>query len=452
MYKNLNVIFAGLFLLFITITSNKISDFKNDDLISAKDKEAEDKNHEALWNQLYSMQEDPVLKRIPSEELYKALEDFNLYLSPNKLSTRLEWTELGPNTIGGRTRAILVDPNDNTNKALFAAGVSGGLWKTNDITVATPTWQKIDHTWDNIKITSLASDPTNSQIIYAGTGEISGTGGFGNGVYKSTDGGTTWSHLSSSSSIGSQIGDIIVRNENGTGVVYVGSSHSKDRYADDWSGDIDGKTGGLYRSTDGGTSWTNVGPYVSNNSGSSLRANFNNFALGTSDRIWAATDGFKYSNWSQFGGNLYYSDNGTTWNKVNWKPNSNTSERVIVAVAPSDKNTIYIAVEGDNREIGFLMKSTDNGSNWSSMTLPPVQVEATGTHYGRNDQAEYSMHIQVDPNDPNILIFGMITQYKSTDGGENWSEISAWYDTNSLPYVHADQHNLIYIDSYKIIS
>jgi len=456
MYKNLNIIFAVLFLLFITITSDKISNFKNNDLISAEYQEAEEKNHEALWNQLYSMQEDPVLKRIPSEELYKVLENFNFYLSPNKLSTTLEWTELGPNTIGGRTRAILVDPNDSTNKTLFAAGVSGGLWKTNDITVATPTWQKIDHTWDNIKITSLASDPTNSQIFYAGTGEISGTGGFGNGVYKSTDGGSTWNYLSSSSSIGSQIGDIIVRNENGTGVIYAGSSHSNDDYSTTWSSEIDGKTGGLFRSTNGGATWTNVAPNQTKN-GSSKKPNFNNFALGTNDRIWAATYRNMYSNWVDKSGALYYSDDGTTWNEVNWNPGSNVPGRVVVAVAPSDKDTIYIAAEGEpwgdgSRELRFLMKSTDNGSNWTSMTIPPDQVEATGTHYGRNDQAEYSMHIKVDPNDSNTLIFGMITQYKSTDGGANWTEISAWYNTNSKPYVHADHHNLIYIDSDKIIS
>ena len=72
----------------------------------------------------------PCLKRIPVEEKNKVLRNMSAYNAASKTATTLEWTEIGPNTIGGRTRAILIDPNDSTNKTVFAAGVSGGLWKT----------------------------------------------------------------------------------------------------------------------------------------------------------------------------------------------------------------------------------------------------------------------------------------------------------------------------------
>ena len=95
---------------------------------------------------------------------------------------------------------------------MFAAGVSGGLWKTTDITATTPSWTEVDPTMDNIMISCITADPTNSQIFYLGTGEFAGTAGFGNGVYKSTDGGASWSLLSYSFPV--IVSDLVVRNEN----------------------------------------------------------------------------------------------------------------------------------------------------------------------------------------------------------------------------------------------
>ena len=84
----------------------------------------------------------------------------------------VEWTEHGPNNVAGRTRAVMFDPNDNEKKKFWAAGVTGGLWVTDDITVSNPVWNKVDDFWDNIAITCIAYDPTNTQIFYVGTGEI----------------------------------------------------------------------------------------------------------------------------------------------------------------------------------------------------------------------------------------------------------------------------------------
>ena len=449
MYKNLNIIFAVLLLLFISISSESIPAFLNQlNSIDIEDKKPpKQKRHEDLWRQLYSMQEDPVLKRIPHEEKVKVLRNLSAYNAISKTSTSLEWTEMGPNKIGGRTRAILVDPNDSTNKTVFAAGVSGGLWKTNDITVTTPTWTEVWPEMENINITCIAADPTDSQILYVGTGEFAGSAAFGNGVYKSANGGATWTLLSYTFPV--IVSDLVVRNESGNGVLYVGGGHTYDGLlAQEWSSQVESKTGGIYRSTDQGSNFTRVSTAFPS---SGAHLNINNFDIDSNGRIWAGTNRNRYSGLDSYNGRLYYSDDGTSWTNVNWKPGA-TAYRTIVAVSPSNKDVIYLAAEGSDREIGYLMKSTNGGSSWTEMTIPPEQVEATGTHYGRNDQAGYSMHIKVDPNDPNTLIFGMITQYKSTDGGANWSEISAWYNTNSKPYVHADQHNLIYIDSNKILS
>jgi photosystem II stability/assembly factor-like uncharacterized protein len=105
------------------------------------------------------------------------------------------WEERGPNNVPGRTRAILFDPNDVTGKRVFAGGVSGGLWVNNDITNQNSSWTRVGIP-ENLAVSSITVDPTNSQIMYLGTGE-SYTGGdaTGNGIFKSTNGGSTWTNV-----------------------------------------------------------------------------------------------------------------------------------------------------------------------------------------------------------------------------------------------------------------
>ena len=106
------------------------------------------------------------------------------------------WVERGPNNVGGRTRAIMFDPNDATKNTVFAGGVSGGLWKNTNISSAASTWTRINTFPENLNISKIIADPNNNQIFYLGTGE-SYTGGDvnGNGVWKSTDAGLTWAKI-----------------------------------------------------------------------------------------------------------------------------------------------------------------------------------------------------------------------------------------------------------------
>ena len=105
------------------------------------------------------------------------------------------WIERGPGNVGGRTKAVLFDPNDPTYKRVFAGGVSGGLWVNNDITNPNSAWQNtsLPH---NLAVSSITYDPNNPQNMFVGTGE-SYTGGAvnGNGIWRSTDGGQTWNHV-----------------------------------------------------------------------------------------------------------------------------------------------------------------------------------------------------------------------------------------------------------------
>ncbi|MBU2938319.1 T9SS type A sorting domain-containing protein [Lacinutrix sp. C3R15] len=105
------------------------------------------------------------------------------------------WISRGPNNVGGRTRGVMFDPNDTSNNTVFAGGVSGGLWKNTDISNANTEWERVGIP-ENLSISVLTYDPNNTQIFYAGTGE-SYTGGdvSGDGLWQSTDGGTTWARI-----------------------------------------------------------------------------------------------------------------------------------------------------------------------------------------------------------------------------------------------------------------
>ena len=105
------------------------------------------------------------------------------------------WVERGPTNVGGRTRAIMFDPNDATRETVFAGGVSGGLWKNTAISNANSTWTRVNIP-ENLNVSCITSDPNNTSIFYVGTGE-SYTGGDagGDGVWKSTNRGLTWTKV-----------------------------------------------------------------------------------------------------------------------------------------------------------------------------------------------------------------------------------------------------------------
>jgi hypothetical protein len=213
--------------------------------------------------QEYLMTRDPKTGKVPTERLIEAREYKDALMTKlNKDKAKismLTWTDIGPDTVGGRTRAIMFDPTDATNKRVFAAGTSGGLWRNNDITNKATVWSKVNDFMENLTVVSLAYDPNSTSTWYAATGEIETSVTPGVGVFKSTDAGSTWTHLSSTSNYKFN-SDIVVRNEGGTSVIYLGSGEISIQALGDpvvQNGVYQG-TSGLFRSVDAGNSWTQV--------------------------------------------------------------------------------------------------------------------------------------------------------------------------------------------------
>ncbi len=374
---------------------------QNEKSIKKEEKEKKKDRPDLAWLQYQELTKDPTLGYTPNERLYQAylyaeqLRKQNVGLKTNAAIAGVQWYERGPNNVGGRTRAILLDPNDATKKTVFSAGVNGGLWKTTDITVGSPTWVPVNDFFNNLAIMSIVANPNNPLEMYFCTGEGYGNidAARGQGVWKSTDGGITWNQLPSTTGF-TRCQRMIVTQAN---TVLVATN------------------AGLRRSTDGGLTWTTP-------------------LAGFIYDVEQAANGDIYA--TPAGGISKSITDGATWTTLTLPI---AADRVEVACAPSDANYVYALVENLNVVNGIIL-STNAGATWTVRTEP---VDADGgipaTDFSRG-QAWYDLCIAVSPTNRDHVFVGGIDLFKSTNGCNTWQQISHWYGGFGFQEVHADQH------------
>jgi len=170
------------------------SPFKDRLKLTKKERKALGLPPNKYFEEEYELTMNPVLGRPTGENLQGIREKMELMAS-NRVpgdGIDVDWESRGPDNVGGRTRAIMFDPNDPTNEIVFAGGVSGGLWRNTNISNANSQWTLIDLP-EHLNVTVITHDPNNSDIFYLGTGESYTSGDAnGNGVWKSEDRGVTW--------------------------------------------------------------------------------------------------------------------------------------------------------------------------------------------------------------------------------------------------------------------
>jgi hypothetical protein len=396
---------------------------------------------------------DPMVRRVPVERLYEVQKKLSNYQFGR--SENLGWEQI-PTVMGGRTRALAWDLNDEELNTVWAGSVSGGLWYNENIHDANSPWQVADDFWPSLAVSSIAFDPNNTQTMYVGTGEAETavityreSGGRGAGIMKSTDGGITWALLEATSDF-YYVTDVAVHNNDGNSVIYAGVTSGV------YMGEAHESTpsNGLYRSLDDGESWEQVLPETDGTGVSPV----SDIEITATGQIFVGTmndiSGDK-------GSEIFISQSGEagTWTRftdiadvISNAQEFNLKGRVKLASAPSDGNVVYaIFAAGSvaSTSLGFptwegkyIIRTNDGGANWDEVNIPSG---------GGNQWAYLAWHaltVGVDPNNPDKLWIGGLDLHRSNDGGQSWSKYSDWammYYGGGSNYAHADQHVVKYM-------
>ncbi len=315
-------------------------------------------------------------------------------------------------SVSGRITSLAVDPSDYN--IVYAAAAGGGLWKSVD---GGSTWTPLTDNFPRLSSGSVAIDPTNPSTIYYGTGElnfnIDGYPGTGY-IYKSTDGGATWPNKSLPLGGGLYYTSRIVVAPSNGNVVYA-------------SGYYD-----LYKSTDGGGSWSEL--YLSDGAVDDIVVDPTN-----ANTIYASYGSGYGADSTNYG--VYKStDGGSTWTWLtNGLPPANEVTRASLAISPSNSQVLYAAINGNRPgsktlDTNRVYRSANAGATWT--VLPSV---GDSEDFGGN-QGWYNNVIAVDPNNPNTVYVGGIDFWKSTDGGQTWTNLTNGYGHYTGKNIHVDQH------------
>jgi type IX secretion system substrate protein len=457
-------LFCGFCFLFIRPFKKNIKDNFGEASETAKDEEVL-----ARIKQEVLMTKDPALGYVPVERLEAAKKQW-AKLAPgnaknsasplgsggNILGTGLTWTERGPDNIGGRCRAILADQSDASGNTVLVGSVSGGLWRTTNFLNANPAWTQISSVSANLAITTLTQDPSNLTTMYAGTGE----GYFnldavrGLGIYKSTDGGLTWSLLSSTTTGGANVNDF--------GYVQKVAVYSNgDVYASGISASFCNH-GGILKSTDGGSTWTRViGTFPVGGNSCTQAIDFFGYDIqfSLSGDIYATVVDISAEYNATPGnpaGKIYKSPAGATvGNSGTWTnvaPSAGTGnfwQRIQVACSPSNNNRLYAIFQGTANAIGAIERSDDGGTTWTNVSNATTWCDggsSNGTDFSRG-QAWYDLTIAVNPGNDAVVYAGGVDIFTTSNSGTNWSQLTQWAAATcgSQPYVHADIHDITFL-------
>ncbi len=328
---------------------------------------------------------------------------------------RIAWRSVGPTNQAGRVSVVVGVPGNRD--VYYVAGANGGIIKTiNGGTTFKPIFDKQSAT----SIGAIAVAPSDPNVLYVGTGEGNprNNASIGDGMYKSVDAGEHWTHIGLART--EKVARIVV-DQHSPDIVYACT------LGREWGPN---EERGIYKTTDGGKSWSRV-LYVDAQTGcSDIAADPNN-----SNILYAGM--YTYRRWAWHlesgGGNtaVYRSVNGgATWERLSGKGKTNglptkDMDRIGVAVAPSDPNVVYAISE--TKDEGELWRSDDGGTRWRTVSRDP----------NINFRPFYYADIRVDPQNPNRVFSLSGSLYLSEDGGVNFKTIAR--------DVHGD-HQALWID------
>ncbi len=350
------------------------------------------------------------------------------HLPPPLKTTNSSWASLGPeestyqNSQGwcigngiGRVDRIAFHPS-NAN-IIYAGMPAGGLWRTTD---GGTTWESLTNYTASLGISGICVSHSNANTIYvlSGDGDSDISGGFvkdfgylrpSAGVFKSTDNGATWQQTGAMGA-GSYVGFELVMDPNNSNTLYAATSD------------------GLWKTTNGGTSWTQI---------RTGRIWDVEIKPGSSTRIYCSTDSnFQYSN-----------NGGSTWTNATYNINP-PSGRKSITVTNDNSNVVYIFCgpggSSGNGTFGGFYRSTNSGSSFTRQANTPNICDASNGGTGDDDISDYCLCSAAAHDDEDIIITGSLICFKSTNKGVTWNNASTYWEDGGAWYVHPDIHEMKY--------
>lgn len=363
----------------------------------------------------------------------------------NKMPSLLseQWKQRGPINRGGRTRALALDVNNESR--ILAGGVTNGMWLSTD---AGSTWKRTTVLGAHPSVTAVAQDlrsgKTNTWYYTSGEHSSSAGGGSatynGDGVFKSTDNGLSWNVLASTA--------------NGNPQTKYTFSHTWNIATDPSSSDKDivyvAAASSIQRSSDGGTTWSSVLETPD--------AEYTDVAVTSTGVLYATINGTN--------GGIFRSTNGTEWTKISPNGFPTVTKRITIGIAPSSQNTVYFFGETPNAgkkttEKGewhslykYTYKSGDGSGDNGTWDNHSDNIPAIGGKVGDySSQESYDIFISVSPADPNLVFVGGTNLYRSTDGYAT-STTTTWVagyatsnDISTYENHHPDLHANVFLPS-----
>lgn len=323
-------------------------------------------------------------------------------------TANLKMRAIGPAIMGGRVDDIAVAETDP--KTIYIGAAAGGLWKSTD---GGMTWTSLFDSQPNPSIGAVAVAPSNPSVVWVGTGEANNrqSASWGDGVFKSTDGGKTWSHMGLDDT--QAIGRVVIDPTN-PDIVYIAAVGHL------WGANSER---GLFKTSDGGKTWNKV-LFINDDTGVTDVA----IDPQSPTTLYAAAYERRRTVWGFNGGGpgsgIYKStDGGVTWTKLSTNLPTGDIGRTAVAVYRKNPNIVYALIQ--NGKDGGVFRSEDKGATWKRMSA-------------EDPRPSYFSQIRIDPNNDLRIWMGGVNLYYSEDGGKTFNQ-------QRVRDVHSDFHG-IWID------
>ncbi|MFM2133353.1 MAG: hypothetical protein RL156_634, partial [Bacteroidota bacterium] len=309
-------------------------------------------------------------------------------------------------TNGGCGRLTTVVFHPTNSNIMFVGSPAGGLWKS---TNNGASWSSNTDNFTTLGVSAIAIDPTNPSVMYIGTGDRDASDTYGTGIYKSTDGGSTWNTTGFTYTVQNQVRVCrLIIHPTQSNIIIAAASN------------------GIWKSTNGGTSWSQKTTSFTHDM-VSMPGNPNYMYASASGSVVRSTN------------------NGDTWTAMTMGYTASAVNRVSLAVTPHNPRIVYALCSNASGSVFYgLYRSLDTGNTWSLRANSPNILGGAAAGNDSRGQGWYDLCMAINPNDSNDVFVGGINTWQSTNGGTNWTCRSMWYTGTSLPYVHADEHDMWY--------